>query len=117
MDLQVTENDDGILRARLIGRLDMMGTTQIEDQFTFNVSTRKAPVVVDLSDVDFIASIGMRMLVKNAKAIGRRGGKMGLYAPQPTVLEALQTAGIDVLIPVYEDWDVAAAELIAAVDT
>ncbi len=83
MDLQVTESDDGILRARLIGRLDMMGTTQIEDQFTFNVSTRKAPVVVDLSDVDFIASIGMRMLVKNAKAIGRRGEKWAFMHRSP----------------------------------
>ena len=116
MQMQVTEQDDGIVQVNLVGRLDMAGTSQIEDRFTFAVTTKKAPVLVDLAGVDFMASIGMRMLVRNAKALDRRSGKMVLVHPQPTVKEALQTAGIDLLIPLFDDWDAAVADLRVSID-
>lgn len=86
---------------------------EIENPFTFQVATRNNHVLVDLSGIDFIASIGMRMLVKNAKAIGHRGYKMGLLNPQPLVKEALETAAIDTIVPIYADVDSASAELLS----
>lgn len=101
--------DNGVTLITLDGRLDMQGTQEIDLRFTALTATSKAAIVVDLSQVGFIASIGMRTLLSNAKALGKRGGKMVLYNPVPLVRETLATAGIDALIPMYDDYDQACA--------
>ena len=73
-------------------------------------------MLVDLSGVEFMASIGMRILVANAKALRGRGGQMVLYKPQPLIAEALRTSGIDELVAVYDDYDTACADLLAAIE-
>jgi hypothetical protein len=40
---------------------------------------------------------------------------MVLYKPIPMVKEALTIAGIDDLVPIYDDFDTACADLITAV--
>jgi anti-anti-sigma factor len=111
MKFEATNLDNGIKLVKLVGRLDLKGTNEIDNLFTFNTSSGKAPVLVDLSEVDFLASIGMRMLLSNAKALTRRGSKMVLLKPIPLVREALVTAGFDELIPIYDDFDQASEAL------
>ena len=112
MRLEIAYLPSGIKQLTLTGRLDVEGAMQIDNPFAFAVTTEKAPILVDLSSVEFIASIGMRLLLMNAKALNSRGGKLVLYRPQPMVYEALATAGIDLLIPVYTDFDLACADLL-----
>jgi len=114
MVLEIAELPSGVKQLALRGRLDIQGANAIDNQFAFAVTTSKAPVLVDLSAVDFIASIGIRLLLQNAKSLKNRGGKLVLYKPQPLVAEALTTAGIDLLIPVYDDLDTAIVALLAA---
>lgn len=115
MELTVTHQDDGILHLALAGRLDIAGTGEVENKFTFQTSTQKAAVLVDLSEVTFIASIGMRLLLSNARAQSQRGGLMVLYNPQPLVKDALVTAGFEQLIAMYDDFDAACEALQTAV--
>ena len=67
--------------------------------------------MVDLSEVDFISSMGMRLLVANAKTLHATGAKMVLVKPQQVVLDVLCTAGIDQLIPITGSTSDAAAIL------
>lgn len=115
MKLDMNKLDGGIKEIKLIGRLDVKGTGQIDDAFAIQAITRKAGVLVDMSEVEFIASIGMRMLLGNARALGKRGGKMVLLKPTEMVKNVLKSAGIDELIPVYDDFEAACADLRAAV--
>lgn len=112
MQLESTTLPSGIVQLTLVGRLDIEGVTKIEDKFAFAVMTETAPVLVDISKVDFIASIGIRMLLMSAKTLQRRGNRFALYKPQPLVGETLATAGIDLLIPTYDDFDTACADLL-----
>jgi anti-anti-sigma factor len=114
MELKITKLENGILLAVLTGRLDLQGTLAIENPFTFNAASSDQHVLVDMSGIDFVASIGMRMLVKNAKAIDSRGFKMGLVSPQPLVAEAMLISAIDTIIPIYDDLESATADLLAA---
>jgi anti-sigma B factor antagonist len=115
MELTVTHRADKILLLSLSGRLDIAGTGEIESKFTFQSATQKAAVLVDLSEVTFIASIGMRLLLSNARAQSQRGGLMVLYNPQPLVKDALVTAGFEQLIPMFDEFDAACAALQTAV--
>lgn len=103
MDIQVDELSANTKCVRLAGRLDMQGSGAIEMRFTALTATDSGNVVVDMGGVDFIASIGMRLLLSCAKAKAQRGGKLALAAPQNLVREALETAGIDTLIPIFAD--------------
>ena len=107
MELAVQDLDSGVLGINLSGRMDIIGTQQIDLKFTMLVSTRKAQILVDLSNVTFIASIGIRTLVSNAKAQKLRGGSMVLYKPNKQVEEVLKATGIDTIIPIAYDIDAA----------
>ncbi len=101
----------GIDCVRLTGRLDMKGSGEIDLRFTSLTSTNANNVMIDMTGVDFVASIGMRLLLSCAKAKAARGGKMVLFGVQPMVHEALSTAGIDTLIPMLGDESTALADL------
>jgi anti-anti-sigma factor len=103
MELTTEQLSDGIEKIALSGRMDSAGTQEIDLRFTGLTATRKALIVVDMSQVSFLASIGMRTLLTNAKALALRGGRMVLAGPQPMVVEVLRLAGIHSLIPVCAD--------------
>jgi anti-anti-sigma factor len=111
MELTTEQLPEGIEKIVLAGRMDSVGAQEIDLRFTSLTATRAARIVVDLSQVSFLASIGIRTLVTSAKALARRGGRMALANPQPLVEEVLKLAGIDSLIPVYADVESAFAEL------
>lgn len=112
MESEIIQGD--ITKISLDGRLDVEGTEAIDMKFTALTATKKAAVVVDMSQVSFIASIGMRTLLSSAKAQANRGGKIALANLQPLVKEALDTAGISSLIPMFDDMESAIAEVSGA---
>ncbi len=115
MKVEIKLLDNGVKQIILAGRLDIQGTGEVENTFTSLSEVDKAAILVDMSQVDFISSVGMRLLVTHAKTLGRRGGKMAIVNPQPWVREVLQKVGIDVLVPLYDDFEMACEALKAAI--
>lgn len=103
MELTTEDLPGGVQKIILSGRMDSAGTQQIDLRFTALTATKPARIVLDFSQVSFLASIGIRTLVQNARALARRGGRMVLAGPQPLVEDVLRLAGVDSLIPVYAD--------------
>jgi anti-anti-sigma factor len=66
---------------------------------------------LDMSELTFIASLGLRMLLTVAKALDRRGAKTVLLNPQPAVREVLKLSGFDQLMTVHNDEGTALAFL------
>ncbi len=112
MQIELKNLDNGIHYISLIGRMDVKGTQEIDMKFTALVATNESPVIVDLSEVDMITSIGIRTLISNAKALNVRGGKMVMFNPQSMVKNVLTTAGIDKLIEIHGDLDTACAAVL-----
>jgi len=117
MDLRSEQLAEGVEKISLVGRMDSIGGHDIDTRFAALVATRKLLAVVDLSEVSFLASIGIRTLVINARAQSMRGGGMALVNPQPLVAEVLKMAGIDTIIPVYPDVDTACSALMALAES
>ena len=103
MEVESRELESGIVGINLSGRMDTIGTQQIDLKFTALTASRKAAILVDLSKVTFLASIGIRTLVNSAKAQRLRGGSMVLYQPTSVVEEVLKSTGIDAIIPIAHD--------------
>jgi anti-sigma B factor antagonist len=108
MEMTTEELDKGVTKIDLNGRLDVVSTGQIELRFSAIAGARRA-VIVDLSQVTFLASMGMRMLLIGAKTMASKGGKMVLLAPVAEVAAVLKTARLDSLIPIYDQRDAAFA--------
>lgn len=91
-------------RITVSGRLDMEGTESVSARLMELVVAPKKGVVIDLSAVRFLASVGIRVLIASAKAVQQRGGKLAVVvAPGSTVSMSLEATGVDELIPVFTD--------------
>lgn len=89
---------------RISGRLDIIGTGEIDGKFAALAATEKLQLIVDLSEVSFLASIGIRSIISNAKAQQQRGGKMVLFVGDNLpVARTLESTGIDALVPMYTE--------------
>jgi anti-sigma B factor antagonist len=111
MDMNV-EEVDGVTLAVMSGRLDIAGASAIELKFNALAGARKA-LVVDLSNVSFVASMGIRLLLIAGKTVTAKGGKMALLGPVPEVEAVLKTAGIASIIPICAARDAALATVAA----
>ena len=104
MSIQYSDDGDHFRRISIAGRLDIAGTDAIATQFTALAASAPRRVIVDLTAVSFLASIGIRALISNAKALQQRGGKMVLLVgSNESVAKTLETTGIDTLIPMFAD--------------
>lgn len=108
MELQKTELDGGILLVTLTGSLDIAGAGVLDLPFSV-ISGSRDKVIVDLTAVDFLASIGVRTIIKTAKPIAQRGGRMVLVNPNEAVQKVLVSTGVDTLVPIVPDRDAAVA--------
>jgi anti-sigma B factor antagonist len=109
MEIQSSTLSSDIRLIKLSGRFDIIGTGQIETKFAGYCSGDKVHVIVDLAGVDFLASIGIRLLVLTAKSVAHRGGRMVILNPTPDVHHILDLAGIMSIIPVYSSLESAQA--------
>jgi anti-sigma B factor antagonist len=56
-------------------------------------------LVVDLTDVSFLDSVGLSQLVATARAHRTAGAQVALYGPSPAVQRLLQVTRLDTLLP------------------
>jgi len=91
-------------RIAISGRLDGPGTDEIAVKFTALATGTRPRVVVDLTGINFLASIGIRALLSSAKALQQKGGRMVLFVgANSAVTKTLEATGIDILIPMFAD--------------
>jgi anti-anti-sigma factor len=102
MDMSIEYLASGTLLVGLRGRLDVAGAMEIDLPFTAAVSASRA-VIVDMAQVDFLASIGLRTLILGAKSIMSKKGRIVLLRPSQNVESVLIASGTDTLIPITHD--------------
>jgi len=104
MSIEFDDVTESFRKIRLSGRLDIPGTEAISIKFSSLATGQGKRVVVDLTGITFLASVGIRELITNAKALQQRQGKMVIYVGNnAAVAKTLDTTGIDTLIPVFSD--------------
>jgi anti-sigma B factor antagonist len=110
MEMSVNQFGDLGTKVILVGKLDISGAEKIDAPLA-KLAESQGNIVVDMSGVDFIASIGIRHLVMAAKKVARGAGMLVLLDPNPTVTEVLFTSGLQDLLPIVRSEDEARAAL------
>lgn len=102
MPISFEDANETLRHIRLTGRLDIAGIDAVSETFTELSLATHRQVVVDLSEVNFLVSFGIRELITNAKLIQQRGGRMIIFVgDNKAVRKTLETTGIDTLIPTF----------------
>jgi len=100
MELRVEHLSGAVDRAVAIGRWDVAGAAEIDLHFSA-LSGSGRSIILDMAQVAFLSSMGIRSIVMAAKAVGSRRAKMVLLAPDAHVAAVLTGAGIDTLVPIH----------------
>ena len=100
MDMDISSLEGGITCIRLRGRLDAPGADVIGVRFSAAANRAPCRVVVDLSGVGFIASLGMRLLIASARNAKAKNGVMVLFGATAMVLDVLEQMAIDQIMPI-----------------
>lgn len=86
------------------GRIDMATADQLRERLIPMVTAATKAgeaVVLDFSDVDYISSAGLRVLMLAAKEARTCGGKIAVAALQPLVSEIFQISRFDKVLPCH----------------
>lgn len=92
------------------GVLDMLTSPQLEASITAAMGKSPSAIIVDLSDVDFLASAGMGVLVA-ARDQAADEVKFGVVASGPATSRPLKLVGLAELIGLYPTLDEARVTL------
>ena len=101
--------DEHLVHVALAGDLDVDSARDIELQFTARTSARHRPVIVDITQVNFISSYGIGILVACSKACALRKYKFIVVGPQPKIREALTALRLNEVLKIAATVDEAKA--------
>ena len=101
--LRYSEVEPGIGLVCLEGRLDVRAVPQIQNEFESRTASAKKPVIVDLSGVELMNSVGLGLLMANANSLRALGAAMILLSPQPRVEKVIRMASVEQLLPIVHD--------------
>ena len=104
-ELRIIDQSGDLTIVSLRGELDSQGVGKVETRFAAAICPAGKNAIVDFSEVGFLASLGIRMLISTARALAGRGARMIIIAPQELVRESLVAASIDQLIPLADNID------------
>ena len=106
----VRRSENGIPVLVLTGRLNQASADALHAAAmeVAGDETSKA-LVVDMGGVDFIASVGIRSLIRPSQALSMRGGKLAVANLSPQISEFFKLTGLDQMFRVYETVQDAAA--------
>lgn len=90
----VTSRTDGAAVVRVIGELDLATAPQLRDVFADLTGQGTIHVTVDLSEMAFIDSTGVTVLVSGLKRLHDAGGDMALESPKASAMKVFEITGL-----------------------
>jgi anti-sigma B factor antagonist len=102
---------NGLLVIKPCGRVDSGAAATFEAQCASLIGEGPAKVIVDFSQVDYISSAGLRVLLVAAKQAKALGGALTLCGLKGGVREVMAVSGFDTILGAHADVPEAAAAL------
>jgi anti-anti-sigma factor len=106
MELALEQLSETLTRATPAGRWDVAGAMSIDLRMSTLAGSGRS-VIIDMAQVTFLSSMGIRTIIMTAKAISLRGARLVLLAPTEHVAAVLNSTGIDTLVPICADLEAA----------
>lgn len=83
----------------LSGKLTVQTAPELEEAIG-SLASAVADVSIDLTDVEYVSSAGLRVLVGTEKLARSRGGQLRLLHPQDSVMEVFDMTGLSMVLTI-----------------
>ena len=98
--MTVTPLRERLVKVSLVGRLDAAGVDRIETRFLACLVPEGNSAIVDLTAVDFVASLGIRMLISASRSLKARQAQLVVYGVDPRVNEVFETVSLGQIVSI-----------------
>ena len=85
------------------GRVDSAAAPDLEKTLQGLIDNRRNQIVIELAEVEYMSSAGLRALVSALKASKKGGGEVVIARPSPRVREVIDLAGLTPVFTMYDD--------------
>ncbi len=92
-DILVTQTEAAAV-VRVIGDLDLSAAPRLRGELIGLVERGRRTVTVDLSELDFLDSSGLSVLVTRLKRCSEGGGDLGIRAPNWNAMNVFENTGL-----------------------
>jgi len=107
--MEVTEGRSGdVTTLRIVGRVDS-SVSRLLEQKVLDVVTRDDRIVVDVREMKYVSSAGLRSFVALARHARAKGRTIGLTGMHEDVIEIFEISGLLSLFVVYDSVEAAIA--------
>jgi anti-sigma B factor antagonist len=96
-----TDNTQEVSVMRVKGRVDSETSIELDDALSKLLQQNRNKIVLDLQGVEFIASAGLRAIVKAYQAAKKAGGDLRLASVSQPVEVILRTVGMMQMLQMY----------------
>jgi anti-sigma B factor antagonist len=104
---QFTESHvDGVVVVAAVGAVDMLTAPQLQDVITGAAQSKPASLIIDMTEVDFLGSAGMEVLMATRKRLDE-GTRFAVVADGPATSRPLKITGVADYIELFSSLDVA----------
>lgn len=103
--------DKGALVISLKGRLDSVTSPMLEKDLMDLMAGGERFLVMDLGDLEYISSAGLRSILVVVKRLKEKQGKLVLASLKSVVREVFEIAGFSAIIPIFESVDSAISSM------
>jgi anti-sigma B factor antagonist len=97
-----TQNFKRVDLVTVSGRVDSSNAPELDQALKDLTGAGRCNLVLDLSQVDYMSSAGLRSLVSSLRDCKRKGGDVRLATPSVRVSEVLNLAGLDSIFQIYD---------------
>ena len=104
------ERRDGLTVLLVDGVVDLATTPPLEELVTQLIEEAPKALIMDLTSVSFLASVGLRILAETHERIGGTG-KFAVVATGPVTARPIQLTKLDQFLALYPTVDEAVAAL------
>jgi anti-anti-sigma factor len=98
---------------QITGSVDALTSDEAQTFFDSQISGTRKCLVVDLSQVDYLSSAGLRVLISALKSTRQRGGDLYLAGLQDSVRQVLALAGFTSIFKIFPTVEEAATAFAA----
>ena len=103
--------DKGALVISLKGRLDSVTSPMLEKDLADLMAGGERFLVMDLGDLEYISSAGLRSILVVVKRLKEKQGKLVLASLKSVVREVFEISGFSTIIPIFGSVDSAISSM------
>src|SRR5262245_7911997 len=104
--MEITERKTvDIVTLGLSGKLDATSAKTFEEKILTRIESGDRRIVIDLAQLDYVSSAGLRVFILASKRLSSANGKMVLCALKDPVKEVFDIAGFLSIFSIYGSHD------------